>query len=88
IGRLHELGVKRTIMLTGDNAVVGRAVSKRLGLSGCYADLLPEDKASAVQELMAGGAVVAMVGDGINDSPALAHADVGVAMKHGADVAH
>ncbi len=88
IGRLHQLGVKRTVMLTGDNAVVGRAVSRKLGLSGCYADLLPEDKASAVKEMMARGAVVAMIGDGINDSPALAHADVGIAMKHGAEVAH
>lgn len=88
IAKLKALGVKQTIMLTGDNAVVARAVGRRLGLTREFADLLPQDKASAVQELQASGAVVAMVGDGINDSPALAFADVGVAMKHGADVTH
>jgi len=88
IRRLHGLGVKNTVMLTGDNAVVARAVSERLGLSRHFADMLPTDKADIVQSLQREGHVVAMVGDGINDSPALSFADVGVAMKHGAEVTH
>lgn len=88
IRRLHDLGVKHTVMLTGDNAVVARAVSERLGLSRYVADMLPTDKADIVQTLQREGRVVAMVGDGINDSPALSFADVGVAMKHGAEVTH
>jgi heavy metal translocating P-type ATPase len=86
--RLRDLGVRDTVMLTGDNAVVARAVSRGLGLTRHFADMLPADKAEAIQELQRGGNVVAMVGDGINDSPALSYADVGIAMKHGAEVAH
>jgi len=86
--RLHAMGVKETVMLTGDNAVVARAVGRRLGLTRHFADMLPADKAAAIQELQRNGNVVAMVGDGINDSPALSFADVGIAMKHGAEVAH
>ena len=88
IARLHAAGVKNTIMLTGDNGVVARAVSRKLGLTSHFADMLPADKAQAVQALQAEGKVVAMIGDGINDSPALSYADVGVAMKHGAEVTH
>jgi Cu2+-exporting ATPase len=88
IQRLMKMGVKNTIMLTGDNAVVARAVGERLGLTRQYADMLPADKAEVVQKLQREGAVVAMVGDGINDSPALSFADVGIAMKHGAQVTH
>ncbi len=88
ISRLHAAGVKNTIMLTGDNGVVARAVSRKLGLSDHFADLLPGDKAQAIKDLQAEGKVVCMVGDGINDSPALSFADVGVAMKHGAEVTH
>ncbi|KIU46759.1 MULTISPECIES: heavy metal translocating P-type ATPase [Bradyrhizobium] len=88
IQRLHELGVKNSIMLTGDNAVVARAVCNRLGLTEHFADMLPADKASVIQELQRQGRRVAMVGDGINDSPALSFADVGIAMKHGAEVTH
>jgi P-type E1-E2 ATPase len=88
IQTLHNLGVKNTVMLTGDNATVARAVSGRLGLSQFVADTLPAGKAEFVQELRRNGHVVAMVGDGINDSPALSYADVGIAMKHGAQVAH
>jgi Cu2+-exporting ATPase len=87
IKKLHAMGVKNTVMLTGDNAVVARAVGKRLGLTKQYADMLPADKASVIQDLQRGGAVVAMVGDGINDSPALSFADIGIAMKYGAEVA-
>ena len=88
IARLAELGVKETIMLTGDNDTVARAVRRRLGLTSHIADMLPAEKAEAIRELKRKGKVVAMVGDGINDSPALAHADVGIAMRHGADIAH
>jgi Cu2+-exporting ATPase len=86
--RLRGMGVKNSVMLTGDNAVVARAVGRRLGLTRHFADMLPADKADAIQELQRAGNVVAMVGDGINDSPALSYADVGIAMKHGAEVAH
>jgi heavy metal translocating P-type ATPase len=88
IARLAELGMKDSIMLTGDNETVARAVRRRLGLTSHFAEMLPADKAEAVRELRRRGRVVVMVGDGINDSPALAHADVGVAMRHGADIAH
>jgi Cu2+-exporting ATPase len=86
--QLRDMGIKDTVMLTGDNPVVARAVSRRLGLTRHFADMLPADKAQAIQELQRSGNVVAMVGDGINDSPALSYADVGIAMKHGAEVAH
>jgi Cu2+-exporting ATPase len=86
--RLRDMGIKESVMLTGDNPVVARAVSRRLGLTRHFADMLPADKAQAIQELQRDGNVVAMVGDGINDSPALSYADVGIAMKHGAEVAH
>ncbi|HYM00213.1 MAG TPA: HAD-IC family P-type ATPase, partial [Blastocatellia bacterium] len=88
IRTLHKLGIRNTIMLTGDNAVVAKAVGERLGLARQYAGTLPADKAEIVQNLKKEGRVVAMVGDGINDSPALSYADVGVAMKHGAEVVH
>jgi Cu2+-exporting ATPase len=85
---LAALGIKNSIMLTGDNEVVARAVGKRLGLTRQFADMLPADKASVIQDLKRAGNVVAMVGDGINDSPALSFADVGIAMRHGAKVTH
>lgn len=88
IKSLHERGIGNTIMLTGDNAVVARAVCGNIGLSRHFADMLPADKVSVVQELQREGRRVAMVGDGINDSPALSFADVGIAMKYGADVTH
>jgi len=86
--RLRAMGVRNSVMLTGDNQVVGYRLVRRLGLTRCFADMLPADKAVAIQELQREGNVVAMVGDGINDSPALSYADVGIAMKHGAEVAH
>ena len=88
IERLHAMGIRNSVMLTGDNAVVARAVCRRLGLSHQFADMLPADKADVIQRYQREGNVVAMVGDGINDSPALSFADVGIAMKHGAEVAH
>jgi heavy metal translocating P-type ATPase len=88
IRALHAAGIREVIMLTGDNAAVARAVGAQLGISRQFAGTLPADKASVIQQLRAEGRVVAMVGDGINDSPALAFADIGIAMKHGAEVAH
>src|ERR1700733_9884389 len=88
IERLHALGVKNTVMLTGDNGVVARAVCNEIGLTRHFADMLPADKAEVIQQMQREGQRVAMVGDGINDSPALSFADVGVAMKHGAEVTH
>ena len=86
VKRLHARGVA-TIMLTGDNAAAANAVARRLGIDDVRAQVLPEHKAAVVAELREGGRRVAMVGDGVNDAPALAAADVGVAMGSGTDVA-
>ena len=83
---LHELGF-RIIMATGDNERTAKAVAGRLGIDEIRADVLPEDKARIIKELQAEGRKVAMAGDGVNDAPALAQADVGIAMGTGADVA-
>lgn len=83
---LHDLGF-RIIMATGDNERTAKAVADRLGIDEIRADVLPEDKAKIVRDLQASGAKVAMAGDGVNDAPALAQADVGIAMGTGADVA-
>ncbi len=85
---LHGMGIRDTIMLTGDNAVVARAVGKRVGLTRQVANMMPADKADVIMQLQREGRVVAMVGDGINDSPALSYADVGIAMRYGADITH
>ena len=83
---LHELGF-RIIMATGDNERTAQAVASRLGIDEIRADVLPEDKARIIRELQDQGRKVAMAGDGVNDAPALAQADVGIAMGTGADVA-
>ncbi|MDG0854764.1 copper-translocating P-type ATPase [Pelomonas puraquae] len=86
IRRLHEMDVS-TVMLTGDNRGSATAISRQLGIDEFRAELLPQDKADIVAELKSGNRRVAMVGDGINDAPALAAADVGIAMSTGTDVA-
>jgi Cu+-exporting ATPase len=83
---LEDEGI-RVIMLTGDNELTAKAVAERLGIREVRADVLPQEKGAVVKALRAEGRTVAMAGDGVNDAPALAEADVGIAMGAGADVA-
>jgi len=80
VARLHAQGVKKIVMLTGDNAATARAVAAEVGIDEVRAELLPEDKVSAIEELVANHTTVAMIGDGVNDAPAMARAHYGIAM--------
>ena len=85
--KLKELGIEKTVMMTGDNENTAKAVASQLGIDEYYAAVLPEDKANFVEKKKAEGKIVVMVGDGINDSPALSASDCGIAISDGAAIA-
>ena len=85
--QLREAGIKKLVMMTGDSERTARAIARRVGVDEYYSEVLPEDKARYVEEAKKNGHKVIMIGDGINDSPALSAADVGVAISEGAEIA-
>lgn len=87
IGKLREAGFQKIVMMTGDSKHTAAAVAKTVGVDAFYSEVLPEDKAAFVQQEKAAGNKVVMIGDGINDSPALSAADVGIAVSDGAEIA-
>ena len=87
IRRLKELGISKVVMMTGDSERTARAIARRVGVDEYYSEVLPEDKAGFVEKEKQAGRKVIMIGDGINDSPALSAADVGIAISEGAEIA-
>ena len=87
VSRLHEMGIKRVVMMTGDSARTARAVAGLTGVDAYFAEVLPEEKAGFIRSEHECGRKVIMVGDGVNDSPALSEADCGVAINSGAAIA-
>lgn len=87
IARLHEQGLSKIVMMTGDSERTARAIAKQVGVDEYYSEVLPEDKAGFVEREKAQGRKVIMIGDGINDSPALSAADAGIAISEGAEIA-
>ena len=85
--QLHKLGIRNTVMMTGDSYRTAEAISRQVGVDQFFAEVLPEDKANFVQKAKAEGHTVVMIGDGINDSPALSAADIGIAINSGAAIA-
>ena len=86
IDRLHALGIQKICMMTGDNKITAQAVAKSLNLDEFYAEVLPEDKANFIKKEHEQGRIVIMVGDGVNDTPAISEADVGIAISDGAAI--
>ena len=87
INSLRRSGIRKIVMMTGDSERTASAIAKRVGVDEYYSEVLPEDKAGFVEREKAAGRKVIMVGDGINDSPALSAADVGIAISDGAEIA-
>ena len=87
VSDLHDAGFSRVVMMTGDSRKTAEAVAERLGMDEFYAEVLPEDKAAFIRREHDAGRKVVMIGDGINDSPALSEADAGVAIAAGAAIA-
>ena len=85
--QLHKLGIRNTVMMTGDSYRTAEAIARQVGVDQFFAEVLPEDKADFVQKAKAEGRTVVMIGDGINDSPALSAADIGIAINSGAAIA-
>lgn len=87
IQALKDAGISKVVMMTGDSERTAKAVAAKVGVDEFFAEVLPEDKARFVEEEKAKGRRVMMIGDGINDSPALSAADVGIAISDGAEIA-
>lgn len=87
VAALHACGIRNVVMMTGDNRKTAESVAREVGVDAVYAEVLPEDKAAFIQQEKAAGHTVIMVGDGVNDSPALSEADVGIAISTGAAIA-